>query len=95
MDILYAFRPGGLRAPPVVADRSEATFFFFFSSSFFLQYEKSKELPKCTGLLLLDKPIEYLSDYPNVLRTSITVAINYYFFLKNIYSLSFYHHFQG
>ena len=58
-----------------------------------IQYKKSKELPKCTGLFLLDKPIEYLSDYPNVLRTSITVAINYYFFLKNIYSVSFYHHF--
>ena len=47
-----------------------------------LQYKKSKELPKCTGLFLLDKPIEYVSDYPNVLRTSITVAINYYFSSK-------------
>ena len=54
-----------------------------------IQYKKSKELPKCTGLFLLDKPIEYLSDYPNVLRTSITVAIK----CKNIYSVSFYHHF--
>ena len=32
----------------------------------YVQYKKSKELPKCTGLFLLDKPIEYLSDYPNV-----------------------------
>ena len=51
----------------------------------YVQYKKSKELPKCTGLYLLDKLIEYLSDNSNVLRTSITVAINYYFFLKNIF----------
>ena len=48
----------------------------------YVQYKKSKELPKCTGLLLLDKLIEYLSHNLNVLRTSITVAINYYFFSK-------------
>ena len=27
-----------------------------------VQYKKSKELPKCTGLFVLDKLIEYLSD---------------------------------
>ena len=54
-----------------------------------VQYKKSKELPKCTGLFLLDKPIEYLSDYPNVLRISITIVIKYFFPLKNIFFFEF------
>ena len=45
-----------------------------------LQYKKSKEVQKCAGLFLPDKLIEYSSVYPNVLRTSINVVINYYFF---------------
>ena len=47
-----------------------------------VQYKKSKEGPKCTGLFLLYKWIEFLFDHGNVLSTSIAVAISNNFCLK-------------
>ena len=60
-----------------------------------LQYKKSKEGPKCTGLFLLYKWIESLFDHGNVLSTSIAVAISNNFCLKNICLVIFCQGFEG
>ena len=43
-----------------------------------VQYQKSKDCKKCTGLYLLNKPIEYLLDHWNALRPSQTMQRNYF-----------------
>ena len=60
-----------------------------------VQYKKSKEPPKCTGLFLLYKWIESLFDHGNVLSTSITLVISNNFCLKNICLVIFYQGFEG
>ena len=61
-------------------------FYILYSNinMFIIQYKKSKQSPKYTGLLLLDEWIEYSSDHGNVLSTSINVVQNNNFCLKNI-----------
>ena len=51
---------------------------FVLKSSHKIQYQKSKDCNKCTGLYLLNKLIEYLLDHWNALRPSQTMRRNYF-----------------
>ena len=55
-----------------------------------VQYKKSKEPPKCTGLFILNKWTESLFDLWNVLSTSITTPHNYIFLPQKYFLVSFY-----
>ena len=58
-----------------------------------IQYKKSKEPPKCTGLFLLYKWIESLFDHGNVLSTSTLGISNNC--LKKFSLVIFYQGFEG
>ena len=50
-----------------------------------VQYMKSKEPPKCTGLYLLDKWIEYLSDHWNPLLCHETIIVSWKYIFVSFY----------